>query len=49
MIDRAQMASDATVGYIKDEPVKSMLMAAAAGAVLMGLVGLLTRTRTQRI
>lgn len=41
--ERAMRASDHTVGYIKDEPIKSMLIAAATGAVLMGLIGLLTR------
>lgn len=45
MLDRAHQASDSTVTYIKDEPVKAMLMAAAAGATLMALVGLLTRSR----
>jgi len=43
--DRALRASDSTVGYIKDEPVKAMLIAAATGAALMALVSLLTRTR----
>jgi ElaB/YqjD/DUF883 family membrane-anchored ribosome-binding protein len=43
--ERALMASDATVGYIKDEPVKAMLIAAATGAALMALVGLLSRSR----
>jgi len=43
--ERAQRASDATVMYIKDEPVKSMLIAAAAGAALMALVTLLARDR----
>lgn len=45
MLDRAHQASDSTVTYIKDEPVKAMLIAAAAGATLMALVGLLTRSR----
>jgi ElaB/YqjD/DUF883 family membrane-anchored ribosome-binding protein len=45
MLDRAHQASDNTVTYIKGEPVKAMLIAAAAGATLMALVGLLTRTR----
>ncbi|MBK6853975.1 MAG: hypothetical protein IPG93_20925 [Burkholderiales bacterium] len=48
MVDRAHVASDAAVGYIKDEPVKSLLIAAAAGAVLMGLLGWLTRARSDR-
>jgi ElaB/YqjD/DUF883 family membrane-anchored ribosome-binding protein len=43
--ERALRASDATVGYIKDEPVKSILIAAAAGAALMALVGLISRSR----
>jgi ElaB/YqjD/DUF883 family membrane-anchored ribosome-binding protein len=43
LLDRAQQASDSTVAYIKDEPVKSMLIAAAAGAALAALVSLLTR------
>jgi ElaB/YqjD/DUF883 family membrane-anchored ribosome-binding protein len=43
--ERAMQMSDTTVGYVKDEPVKSILMAAAAGAVLMGLVSLLIRSR----
>jgi ElaB/YqjD/DUF883 family membrane-anchored ribosome-binding protein len=41
--ESAQRYSDATVGYIKDEPVKSILIAAAAGAALMALVSLLSR------
>jgi len=41
--ERATYASDATVHYIKDEPVKAMLIAAAAGAALMALVSLLGR------
>ena len=43
--EKAVHATDTTVGYIKDEPVKSMLIAAATGAALMGLVGLMTRSR----
>jgi ElaB/YqjD/DUF883 family membrane-anchored ribosome-binding protein len=34
---------DATTTYIQHEPVKSMLMAAAVGAALMGLVALFSR------
>jgi len=41
--DRALRASDATIGYIKDEPVKAILIAAATGAALMALVSLLSR------
>lgn len=43
--ERALRAQDATVGYIKDEPVKAILIAAAAGAALMALVTLLSRNR----
>jgi ElaB/YqjD/DUF883 family membrane-anchored ribosome-binding protein len=44
LLDRAHHASDTTVTYIKGEPVKAMLIAAAAGAALMALAGLLTRS-----
>jgi ElaB/YqjD/DUF883 family membrane-anchored ribosome-binding protein len=43
--DKALRAQDNTVSYIKDEPVKSMLIAAATGAALMALVSLSTRSR----
>jgi ElaB/YqjD/DUF883 family membrane-anchored ribosome-binding protein len=43
--ERALKASDTTVAYIKDEPVKAMLIAAATGAALMALIGLLSRSR----
>lgn len=42
--DSAHRATDSTVGYIKDEPLKAMLIAAATGAALMALVGLLSRS-----
>jgi ElaB/YqjD/DUF883 family membrane-anchored ribosome-binding protein len=41
----ARQASDSTVGYIQHEPVKSMLIAAATGAALMGLVSLMRNPR----
>jgi len=44
--DKAREASDSTVTYIRDEPVKSMLFAAATGAVLMALIGLMSRSRS---
>lgn len=44
--ERALKASDNTVGYIKDEPLKAMLIAAAAGAALMALLGLIGRSRS---
>ena len=37
--EKALRASDSAVGYVKDEPIKAMLIAAATGALLMGLVG----------
>jgi len=43
--DRAIRANDSTVAYVKEEPVKAVLIAAAAGAFLMGLVSLLSRSR----
>ena len=43
--DRATQASDLAVDYTKDEPVKAMLIAAAAGALLMGLVSMMARSR----
>lgn len=42
--DSAYRATDQTVGYIKDEPLKAMLIAAATGAALMALVGMLSRS-----
>jgi len=42
--ERAMLASDQTVGYIKDEPVKAVLIAAATGAVLMALIALMSRS-----
>ena len=41
--DKAHSLGDHTVGYIKDEPVKSVLIAAAAGATLMALLSLVAR------
>ena len=43
--EKALKAGDTTVSYIKDEPVKAMLIAAATGAALMALIGLLSRSR----
>jgi ElaB/YqjD/DUF883 family membrane-anchored ribosome-binding protein len=42
--ERALRVSDNTVGYVRDEPVKSMLIAAAAGAVMMAVLGFLRRS-----
>lgn len=43
--DRAHYVSDATASRVRDEPLKAVLIAAAAGAVIMGLVNLLSRSR----
>ena len=42
--DRTRDAAEGTVQYIKDEPVKAMLIAAATGATLMALVSLISRS-----
>jgi ElaB/YqjD/DUF883 family membrane-anchored ribosome-binding protein len=39
----AQQASDTTIAYIREEPVKSMLIAAATGAALVALARLASR------
>jgi ElaB/YqjD/DUF883 family membrane-anchored ribosome-binding protein len=41
--EKSLHVKDATTSYIQHEPVKSMLMAAAVGAALMGLVALFSR------
>ena len=46
--EQALRAGDATVGYIKDEPVKAVLIAATAGAVAAGLFTWMTRSRDSR-
>lgn len=43
--EKAAHTSDQTIAYIREEPVKSVLIAAATGAALMALVGLLSRSR----
>jgi ElaB/YqjD/DUF883 family membrane-anchored ribosome-binding protein len=43
LMDKAHHASDTTVSYIKDEPVKAMLIAAATGAALMALMSAMSR------
>ena len=42
--DSAIQASDKTTHYIREEPIKAVLIAAATGAVLMALVGLMGRS-----
>jgi len=41
---RAEHASESTVSYIRAEPVKATLIAAATGAALMGIVCLMSRS-----
>lgn len=43
--DQASLARVNTSHYIREEPVKSVLMAAATGAALMALISLLSRKR----
>jgi ElaB/YqjD/DUF883 family membrane-anchored ribosome-binding protein len=43
--NQAARASDSTVAYVKQEPVKAVLFAAATGALLMSLVSLMRRPR----
>ena len=43
--DQAQHGTDATVQYIQREPIKSVLIAAAAGASLMAVISLMNRNR----
>lgn len=45
MVDKAHAASRQTLHYIERRPVKSVLIAVAAGAVLMALATLLARSR----
>lgn len=42
---RLHDASDSAIAYVKDEPVRAMLIAAGVGAALMALAGMLGRTR----
>lgn len=46
--DSAHHASDRTVAYIRGEPMKSMLIAAATGAALMALASVIGRPSTPR-
>ncbi len=43
---KAARASDDMAHYVRHEPVKAMLIAAATGATLMALVSLISRTRS---
>lgn len=46
--DKVLHASDALTSYIRQEPVKSVLMAAAAGAAFVGLLSMVSRARSTR-
>lgn len=41
---KAERASDTTVNFIKEEPVKAVLISAAAGMALVALVKLVARS-----
>lgn len=43
--EKAIHATDVTSDYIRNDPIKSVLIAAATGAALMALVSLLSRSR----
>ena len=43
--DEASDASDKAVAYAKDEPIKALLIAGATGALLMGLITMMSRSR----
>ena len=44
---KADHASENTVNYIKHEPIKSILIAAATGAALMALISLISGNRNR--
>ncbi len=45
--DAARQMRDGTVSYVKEEPVKAMLVAAATGAALMALVSMVSHSRNR--
>lgn len=45
---KADHASESTINYIKHEPIKSLLIAAATGAALMALMSLLSGRRSRQ-
>lgn len=47
LVDNAQRATDRTVSYVKDEPVKAMLIAAATGAALMAMLSMISHSRNR--
>ena len=46
--DKAYRASDDTVNYVKDEPLKAFVIAVATGAVLIALFSLFSRASARR-
>jgi ElaB/YqjD/DUF883 family membrane-anchored ribosome-binding protein len=46
--DKALRASDGTLNYVKDEPFKAILIAAAIGAALMALISVASRSGDRR-
>lgn len=44
LMDSAHRVTDTTVSYVKEEPVKSILIAAATGAALMAMISMMTRS-----
>ncbi len=44
LVDKIRPQLDSVAGYAKDEPVKAMLMSAAAGAALMAMISLCNRS-----
>lgn len=46
--ERANLVGQNTRAYIRDEPVKSVLVAAAAGAVLATVLAMVARSRNAR-
>ena len=47
--NRANYVSDATATRVRDEPFKAVLIAAVAGAAIMGLVSLFSRARRREV
>lgn len=45
---KAERLSDNTVTYIKDEPIKAVLLAAGAGAMVALVIGWFSRSRDPR-
>lgn len=43
--EQAQKASESTVAYIQEKPVKAVMIAAATGAALTLVIGMLSRSR----